>query len=791
MLNNYFKIAWRNLLRNKISSFINIAGLAVGMAVAMLIGLWIWDEVSYNKNFKNYDRIAQLWQFVTFDVEKIPYTVMPIPLAEELRSNYPDFEAVSLSSNTITAVLSFENQVFSREGNFVEPVFPTMFSVEMLEGSRDALQDRHAIVLSESMAKTLFGSDNPMYKIIKIDNKENVKIAGIYKDFPNNSSLKDVFFLASWNLFTAMNENVKFDTDQWDSNNYQIFAQLKAGADFARVSTKIKDIRMKLDNPPRYKPEFFLHPMRKWHLYASFRDGVNNGGLITYVWLFGIIGMFVLLLACINFMNLSTARSEKRAKEVGIRKAIGSARSALIYQFFSESLLVVAIAFVLSLVLAELILPFFNNVADKNIHLPWLNPWFWLLGLGFSLVTGIIAGSYPALYLSSFQPVKVLKGTFRAGRLASIPRKVLVVFQFTVSVALIIGTIIVFRQIEYAKNRPVGYSRNGLIEVHMNTPEFDGHYDALRNDLLNTGAVQAVAQSYGSITADFGGTTDISWKTKTPGTSPLLMENLVTHDYGKTVGWNIIEGRDFSKDFIADTLSMILNENAVELMSFDNPLNETVTLHGKNYTVIGVIENIIKSSPFDQIQPTFFTINYDKVNVLNIKLAPQAKVREALSKVENVIKKYAPAAPFEYRFVDEEYAKKFGEEQRIGKLAAFFAVLTIFISCLGLFGLAAFVAEQRTKEIGIRKVLGASVLNLWQLLSKDFIILVLIALLIATPIAYYVMNNWIQNYTYRAEISWWIFASAGAGALGITLLTVSFQAVRAAVANPVESLKNE
>lgn len=791
MFRNYIKIAFRNLLRNKVSSFINIGGLAVGMAVAMLIGLWIWDEVSFDKNFKNYNRIAQLWQFVTFDVEKVPYNVMPIPLAEELRSKYPDFQAVSLSSNTISTVLTFEDKAFSKAGNFVEPIFTELFSLEMRAGTRHGLQEMHAILLSESMAKTLFGADNPMNKIIKLGNKENVKIAGVYKDFPSNSSFREVFFLASWDLFIAMNENVKNDKNQWDSNNYQIFAQLKEGVDFAQVSAKIKDIRMKEENPPPYKPEFFLHPMQKWHLYASFKNGVNDGGFITFVWLFGIIGSFVLLLACINFMNLSTARSEKRAKEVGIRKAIGSARGQLIYQFFSESLLVVAFAFILSLVLVELMLPFFNGVADKTMRLPWLNPWFWLIGLGFSLLTGLIAGSYPALYLSSFQPVKVLKGTFRVGRLAVIPRKVLVVFQFTVSITLIIGTIIVFRQVEFAKNRPVGYSRNGLVEIYMNTPEFSGHYDALHNDLLNTGAVQAVSQSFGSITADYGGVTNLSWKGKAPGTAPLLMSNEITHDYGKTVGWNIIKGRDFSRDFATDSTAMILNEAATALMGLKNPVGEIVRFGSQEYTVIGVIKDIIKSSPFEPIHPTFFTINLNNVNVLNVKLSSQVGVREALQKIENTIKKYAPTAPFEYRFVDEEYARKFGDEERIGKLAGFFAILAIFISCLGLFGLAAFVSEQRSKEIGIRKVLGASVVNLWQLLSKDFMLLVLLSLIIATPLSYYFMHQWIENYTYRAEISWWIFAVAGLGAILITLLTVSFQAIRAAVANPVKSLKNE
>ncbi|MBC3785134.1 ABC transporter permease [Spirosoma utsteinense] len=789
MVRNYLKIAFRNLVKNKVYSFINIFGLAAGMAVAMLIGLWIFDELAFDKHTKNYDRIAQLWQFVKFDVEKSSYDAVPIPLAEELRSNYPDFEAVSLSAQR-SGILAAGEKKFVKTGNYVEPDFTKMLSLNMLAGSAAGLNDVNAILLSESVANALFDS-NPINKLLKLDNKQTMKVVGIYSDFPDNSTFKNVLFIAPWKLLLATNDDTRSQQDQWDSNSYQILAQLKPGADFGQVSAKIKDIRMKRDDPPAYKPEFFLHPMSKWHLYREFKDGVNTGGFITFVRLFGIIGSIVLLLACINFMNLSTARSEKRAKEVGIRKAVGSVRSQLIAQFFIESISTTLLAFLLAILFVQLALPIFNQIADKKIAILWLNPWFWFSGLGFSLFTGLIAGSYPALYLSSFQPVKVLKGIFRTNRYAAIPRRVLVGFQFTVSVVLIIGTIIVFRQIEHAKDRPIGYSRQGLIEIKMNTPELASRYEAIRNDMLTTGAVTDMSESSGSVTVQYGGTTDFSWRTKTPDMHPLVMSNFVTHDYGKTVGWRLLTGRDFSRAFSTDTAAMILNEAAVKLMGFSTPLGELIHQGGRHYKVIGVIKDMLKEDPFKPANPSFFVLSYANINTINVKLAPQLPTSEALAKVEQVLKAYDPLTPFEYKFVDDEFSQKFGFEERIGKLAGGFASLAILISCLGLFGLASFIAEQRTKEIGIRKVLGASVFNVWRLLSTEFVLLVLAAFCLATPIAYYLLSDWLQNYQYRTDLSWWVFAGAGAGALAVTLLTISFQSVKAALMNPVKSLRSE
>ena len=805
MIRNYLKVAWRNLLKNRLYSFINIAGLATGMAVALLIGLWIHDEVSFDKkNTDNYDRIGQVWQFVNFGSGIASYNITPIPLGKDMRDHYPDFQYISLSSQLHNQVLTFGDKLLSRQGDYVEPDFTEMLTLPMLKGSRAALKDRNAVLLSSSTATALFGNDNPMGKTIKVDNKNNLVVQGVYADFPHNSSFFNYDFLGNWDFYAADN---KYNMTEWDNNSWQIFAQLKPGASFAGASEKIRDARARQGNMPSYKPQFFLHPMSRWHLYADFKDGKNTGGVITFVWLFGIIGAFVLLLACINFMNLSTARSEKRAREVGIRKAIGSVRGQLIAQFFSESILIVLLAFAVSILLASISLPFFNHLADKNMVILWSNPWFWILGLSFSLFTAIVAGSYPALYLSSFQPVKVLKGDLtrsrtrpsqwlgrsfiKAGPKASIPRKVLVTLQFTVSVLLIIGTIVVFRQIQFAKDLPAGYSRSGLIQMDINTEDLRKHSESIRTELLASGAVTAYAQTSCPITDNWGGTVAISWTGKDPNAHPLLNANFVTTDFGKAVEWQILEGRDFSADQKTDSSAIILNEASLAIMGFKHPLGEIIKYGDRPYTVIGVTKNMIRDDPFHKIAPSFYCMDPKNTGTLEIKLNTAIPTSEALHKAELVFKKYNPASPFTYRFVDEEYAKKFGNEERIGGLASFFTSLAIFISCLGLFGLASFVAEQRTREIGIRKVLGASLPHVWSLLSTEFMLLVGLSFLIAMPLAYYLMHNWLQNYENHTGMPWWIFALAGSGALLITLLTVSIQAIKAGLANPIKSLRSE
>jgi putative ABC transport system permease protein len=794
MIRNYFKIALRNLIKNKVYSLLNIAGLSAGMAVAILIGIWMWDEVSFNKYHQNYDRIVQVMQHVTNNGEVQTWPNTPLPLAEELRKSYgSDFKYVTVSQGAYS-ILSYDEKKFSKKGAYFEPQITEMLTLKMLKGTRNGLKNPNSILLSESVAKTFFGEADPLDKIMKIDNQTDVKVTGVYEDLPANSDFHDVTFIAPWQLYFTNTEWVRTMADPWRPNAFHIYAQLIPNAEVTAVSHKIKDAKLNKVNEQlaKKKPEVFLHPMSQWHLYSDFKNGVNVGGKIQYVWLFGISGLFVLLLACINFMNLSTARSEKRAKEVGIRKAVGSLRAQIVYQFFFESLLMVFFSFVFALLLAQLILPFFNNLADKTMSIPWKNPLFWLAGLGFSLICGLVAGSYPALYLSSFQPIKILKGAgFKVGKWASMPRKVLVTLQFTVSVTLIIGTIIVFRQIKFAQNRPMGYDSNGLVVLPMYTSEIHRHFDAVKRELTKSGTIINMAEAGGPPTENWSSTSTIEWKDKDPNLSVDFQTMSISFDYGKTIGWSFKEGRDFSKEFSTDSSGLILNEAAVKFMGLKNPAGEIIKWYGTPYKVIGVVKDLIVQSPYQQIKPTIYHLTTEPGGVMIAKINPLANAGKALSEVETVFKKFNPSQPFEYQFVDEEYAKKFDNEERIGKLATFFAILAIFISCLGIFGLASFIAEQRTKEIGIRKVLGASVTNLWQMLSKDFVILVIISCVIAAPIAYYFLQEWLQKYTYRTEISWWIFAVAGVSALLITLLTVSFQAIKAALMNPVKSLRSE
>jgi ABC-type antimicrobial peptide transport system permease subunit len=663
----------------------------------------------------------------------------------------------------------------------------------MLKGNINALSDPSSILINASLAKTLFGNTDPIGKMIRLDNKDNYKVEGVYEDFPHNTTLNDTKLLLPWKKYITTEKWLKEAATQWNNHSWQAFVQIADHIDINKETEKIKNVVMVHKNAATEgREQAYLWPMNKWRLFSDFKDGKPIKGRIQFIWLFSIIGVFVLMLACINFMNLSTARSEKRAKEVGIRKTVGSVRSQLIRQFLSESVLVAFISFVFSVIFVLLLMHLFNKLADKDISFPWSNIYFWLIALLFTFITGLISGSYPALYLSRFEPIKVLKGTFRVGRFASLPRKVLVVVQFTFSIALIIGTVIVFKQIQFAKNRPVNYRNEGLISIMMSTPDLYGHYAAIRADLLATGVVDNMAESSCPTTGVWSNQIGFNWEGKDPNSLPSFGTIAVTEDFGKTIGWQIKEGRDFSKDFATDSLAMILNESAVKQVGMKRDIvGQIIQFNDKKYTVVGVVKDMIMESPYKPVTPTVFLYDPTWANVVTVAIKQGAPVKTALSKIETVFKKYNPGAPFDYTFNDEDYAKKFADEQRVGNLATFFTVLAIFISCLGLFGLASFVAEQRKKEIGVRKVLGASTYNLWQMLSKEFALLVIISCFISIPLAWYYLHNWLQQYEYRTTISFWVFIVSGTGALIITLITVSFQAIKAALANPVKSLRTE
>ena len=796
MLKNYFKIAWRSLVHNRVFSIINILGLAIGMGVVLLISLWIWDELSYNKDFAHYDRIVRVMVNQTHGNNTQTQFSVPIPLSGELRTRYAsDFKKVSVTSWNATHILAVGDKQLSKNGLYIQPDMLDILSLRMIGGAKAVLDDPSSILLSQTMARALFGEENPVNKTLKFDNRKDFKVAGVFADLPFNSDFRETNFFAPWADYEASEPWVKSSATTWNNNAFQIFTLLQDQTDLEKLKVKVKGA---LNGHGRNdKPEVVLHPMNRWHLYSSFKDGKNAGGAIVFVWMFGIIGAFVLLLACINFMNLSTARSEKRAKEVGIRKAIGSLRGQLIGQFLGESIFIALLSFALSLLLVEMALPWFNGVADKQMHIFWDSPLFWGLSIGFTLLVGLIAGSYPAFYLSSFNSVKVLKGTFKAGRWAAIPRKALIVLQFTVSVFLIVGTIIVFQQIIYVKNRPVGYTRDGLLTIDITTKDLTRHYNSIREELLHSGAVVNVTESSSPTTAVWSNQSGFTWEGKDPNLVPSFAVIHVTHDFGSTVGWQFVAGRDFSRSFSSDSTAMILNETAVKYMGLKNPVGATVKYlysdrADQHYRVIGVIKDMVMESPFAPAKQSVFMIDdNDNANVIMLKMNPNLATSRALAMIGPIFKKYNPGAPFDYSFTDEVYAQKFQMEERVGHIASFFTIFAIFISCLGLFGLASFMAEQRIKEIGVRKVLGASVLHLWGLLSRELLGLVGLSFFIALPAAWYVMHGWLRHYEYRVTISVWVFVGTAVLAMLITLATVSFQSVRAAMANPIRSLRTE
>ncbi|WP_422107620.1 FtsX-like permease family protein [Winogradskyella sp.] len=800
MLKNYFKIAFRNLLKNKVHSIINISGLAIGMAVAIMIGLWINDELSHNDYFTHKPQIAQMFQSQTFNGNTGTGPAIPRPLEFELRQNYAEyFKHIVMSSWTNSVYLKVGDKSLSRTGNFMQEGGPALLDLKMIKGDHNALKEVNSIMLSASLAKDLFGDEDPIGKPVTVNYEGDLMVTAVYEDIPENTSFVDLDYIGNWEMMVQAYEWMRESKENWGNNSFQLFVQIQNNTTVAAVSEIVRDAKKKVagEDIEQFNPQLMLMPMEDWHLRNNFEDGKQTGGRIENVWLFGIIGVFVLLLACINFINLSTARSEKRATEVGIRKSIGSNRSQLIFQFLSESFLVVVFAFVLATGIVLLFLNGFNTLASKSIVFPWSNLSFWFVSFLFILFTALVSGSYPALYLSSFNPVKVLKGTFKGGRYSALPRKILVVVQFTVSVALIIGTIVVMDQIQYSKDRPVGYNKNGLIQLPVMSPEFEGKADMMRNQFLESGAIINMSTSSSPATQVWSNRSGYTWEGKQEGFQEDLAYTSVSYEFVETMDVELIAGRGFSREFATDSTAVILNETAVEYMGLKDPIGMLIRDSDTEdpappLKVVGVIKDMIVQSAYEPVKQAMYVFDsYENASYYNLRLNPDKSVNESLNLIEMTFKNNFPGIPFEYQFVDEEYGKKFRAEERIASLARVFTLLAIFISCLGLFGLASFVAEQRTKEIGIRKVLGASISQLWVLLSKDFITLVIISILVASPLAYYIMGQWLQKFSYRTSITWDVFAIACFGALIITLITVSFQAIKAATANPVKSLSTE
>ncbi len=795
MYKNYFKIGLRNLWRNKGYSLINIGGLAMGMAVATLIGLWIYDEITFNQYHENYDTIAQVYRNEILDGEIESNAPLVTGLGTLLKTEYAThFKNVTMvRARTEARVIAFGDNKFTQSGYFMQPEGADLLTLNMIAGTRSGLADMNSILLSESLAQKLFPYEDPINQVVRMDARWDLKVTGVYDDLPKNSAFHEATYFAPLDLYI----NGWGSLENWDNYFVYIYVQIQPQSSFKEISGIIKEAMLPHLQEQRNQSsqEIFLHPMSQWHLNSAFKNGqaITSKRMMS-VWYYSAIAGFVLLLACINFMNLSTARSEKRAKEVGIRKSIGSLRSQLVQQFFGETLLVALFAAVLALVMVQISIPWFNEVSDKEIALPFTNGKFWLGVLGFTFFTGLIAGSYPALYLSSFSPVKILKGTFKVSRESILPRRILVIVQFTVSITLTIGTVIIYQQIQFAKNRPVGYSRDGLIGLRTASPEYIGQYQTIRNELKQTGMVEDIAEANYSIMDTRGWNGGFSWHGKEYKES--FNTIFVTHEYGNTIEWEFVEGRDFSRDFPSDLSGIIINESALRYLGIENPIGESLEWSPGwkprgSYQILGVVKDMVKGSPYEPTDPSIVFLSERDMEWLYIRIKPNVSAHEALPKIRSVLTGIVPSAPFDYEFADDGYAAKFGAEERIGKLATLFSALALFISCLGLFGLASFIAEQRTKEIGIRKVMGASVGSLWQMLSRDFVALVVISSAMAIPISYYFMNDWLAQYEYRTSISWVIFVGAAVGALFITLLTVSYQAIKAAMMNPVSSLRSE
>ncbi|TWR31380.1 FtsX-like permease family protein [Mucilaginibacter pallidiroseus] len=786
MFKNYLKITWRNLLKNKSFTAINIAGLAIGMASAALILFWVQNEMSYDQFHEKGDRLYVMYNQSVFDGKLWSWNTTPKPMVKALKQDYPQVEGAS-RQNDANFLFTVGDKHLNLSGSFVDPDFLTMFSFPLVKGNvNDALSSIKKIVITEATAKKLFGNENAMGKTIKIDSVDYMTVAGVMKDLPNNTKFH-FEYLMPWKYWEKVNGG---EENNWGNNSVRTYITLKPGISESAFNARVKNITRSHSDIKDI--DVFIHPASKWRLYSKFENGKNVGGNITTVRLFLIIAGFILLIACINFMNLSTARSEKRAKEVGIRKVVGAGKSSLMAQFLGESIMIAIIAGVVALIIVQLSLSGFNLLTQKQLFIPYKQPVFWLIFLSFILLTGLLSGSYPALYLSSFAPVKVLKGTFKAANAALSPRKVLVVVQFTFAIVLIICTIIVKQQLDYAQNRDTGYAKTKLVYTMM-VGNVDKNYRLIRNELLSTGAASAVTKTSAPMTEGWSDTWGYDWQGKNP--EEKIDFNVFNTDgsFTKTMGLKIIEGRDIDPaQYPSDSLAILLNEAAVKVMGFKHPVGQIVRRDGNvNLTVVGVVKDFILQSPYDPVKQMIIQGPKSWFNVVHFKLNDKLSTAQSMKMAENVFKKYNPEYPFEYKFVDEAYGTKFESEQRIGTLASLFAGLTIFISCLGLFGLATYMAQNRIKEIGVRKVLGASVMGVTTMLSKDFLKLVAIAFLVATPVAWYSMHNWLQGYTYRIDISIWIFALAALLTTIISIITVSFQAVKAALANPVKSLRSE
>jgi ABC-type antimicrobial peptide transport system permease subunit len=797
MIKTYIKIAWRNLLKNKAFSVINILGLAIGMAGALLIALWLQNMLGMDRFHEKSDRLYIISNRDEFQGEKSAWAYTPKIMAPSMATDFPDIEAFTRYDEGNQFLTTFGDKKLIANTVFVDPGFFNMFSFPLVKGLNNIRFDSpKGLVLTESYAKALFGDEEPIGKSVKIDSVNQVTVQAVLKDLPSNSSFKFDILLPF-----AYAKTIGYVDDNWGNNSISTYILLKKGSSLSDFNTKIRTYsrdhintvnRVEGNQSAKYTGEIFAFPFKDSFLYNSGKGGNYTSGRIDIVRLFVWIGIFILLVASINFMNLSTARSERRAKEVGVRKVVGANKLGLMVQFLTESILISMIGMVLATVLVFIVLPFFNDLVGKQLNLSLLNFWTWLFLIGFAVFTGILAGIYPAFFLSSFQPIKTLKAKSITKTKGLSVRSILVVIQFSLAIVLIIATVVVTKQIQYTKQRERGYNENGLLYSSLKG-DLEKNYKLIRNELLASNAVVSVSKNMSPVTDMYSNGWGFTSGTPTEEDKRISYNRFSTDaDAVKNLGLTLTQGRDIDiYKYATDSTALILNESAVKTLHLKNPINSIIDGDGIKWTVVGVVKDFIMGSPFGDNKPMVILGPRAWFTTIHYRLNTNRGIAENLKTIESIFKKFNPDYPFEYQFIDKTYEQKFKETKAIGTLSMVFAGLTIFISCLGLLALIAYMAETRMKEIAVRKVLGASVAQVTSLLSVDFIKLVIIAILIASPIAWWAMDKWLQDYSYRIQIQWHYFVIAGLMAILISMATISYQAIKAALSNPVDSLREE
>lgn len=785
MFKNYLKITFRNILRNKTYSILNIFGLAVGIACAALILLWVEDELSYNHFFPNRNNLYIVKDKQTYEGKTSVFDATPGPLAQAIKAEIPGIRTTARSTWGSSLLFTLADKSIYETGRHVDASFIKMFSIPFIKGNvATAFSQLHSVVVSEKMAMKFYGSTDIIGKTLKVDNKQDYVVTGVFKDLPENVSLKFDWLCP----FKILEEKYSWMAN-WGNNSFITYAELEPNANVQNINRQLYGF-VQTKNPET-NAKMMLYPFNRIRLYNSFdHNGNEKAGLIKNVRLFSLIAWIILIIACINFMNLATARSEKRAKEVGIRKVMGATKRKLIVQFTSESVLLSFISLLLAIGIILLILPAFNNLVHKNLELQLFHSFHLVDLISVALICGFIAGSYPAFYLSSFNPSHVLKSAKVKTGSAAFIRKALVVIQFTASVVLIICTTIIYQQIQYGKDRDLGFKKDNLITTWLQG-DMRKHFTAIKNDLLNTGMVENASMSNSNVLSMGSNTSDFSWAGKAPDKEVLITVEGVSSEYISTQGMQLKLGRSFYENLKADSNNVIINETLEKSIKNRNIIGSVINRGARKYTVVGVVKDFVSNDVYKPADPLIMFADTSNNNIMSIRLKANTNLTTALAQVEKVIKKNNPGYPFSCDFVDEMFRQMFKTETLIGKLAGLFAALAVIISCLGLFGLASFTAERRTKEIGIRKILGASITGITELLSKDFLRPVFLSVVIAFPVSWLIMVNWLKAFEYKTSIHWWVFALAGLLVLLIALTTVSFQSIKAAIANPVKSLRTE